>query len=95
MLLLPKSTVFHSSIFSGSRDSYPEPLVVVLCVTKKMSNGKGGGKGAAGQSHTADSGAGKKAAGCSIRPCKQRFGRPAEFLCHPSGLLHQLHSVKG
>ena len=61
MLLLPKSTVFHSSIFSGCRDSYPELLVVVLCVTKKMSNGKGGGKGAAGQSHTADSGAGKKA----------------------------------
>lgn len=40
MLLLPKSTGSRSSIFSGYRDSYPEPLVVVLCVTKKMSTGK-------------------------------------------------------
>ena len=39
-MLLPKSTAFRSSIFSGCRDSYPEPLVVVLCVTKKMSTGK-------------------------------------------------------
>ena len=39
-MLLPKSTAFRSSIFSGCRDSYPEPVVVVLCVTKKMSTGK-------------------------------------------------------
>lgn len=48
MLLLPKSTAFHNSIFSGCRDSYPKPVVVVFGVTKKMSNRKGGGKGAAG-----------------------------------------------
>ena len=41
MLLLPKSTAFHNSIFSGCRDSYPKPVVVVFGVTKKMSNRKG------------------------------------------------------
>ena len=41
MLLLPKSTESLSSVFSGCRDSYPMPVVVVLGVTKKMSAGKG------------------------------------------------------
>lgn len=41
MLLLPKSTESLSSVFSGCRNSYPMPVVVVLGVTKKMSAGKG------------------------------------------------------
>ena len=47
-------------MFSGCRDSYPKPVVVVFDVIKKMSNRKGGGEGAAGQSHTAYTGADKK-----------------------------------
>ena len=77
MLLLPKSTAFHNSIFSGCRDSYPKPVVVVFGVTKKMSNREGGGKGATGQSYTANSRTSPKAAGCSLRPCEQR---PADQL---------------
>lgn len=57
-MLLPKNTAFHSSIFIGCRDSYLKPVVVVFGVTKKMSNRKGGGKGAAGQGNTTDSRAG-------------------------------------
>ena len=41
MLLLPKSTESLSSVFSGCRNSYPMPVVVVLGVTKKMSSRKG------------------------------------------------------
>ena len=42
MLLLPKSTESLSSVFSGCRNSYPMPVVVVLGVTKKVSSQKGG-----------------------------------------------------
>ena len=41
MLLLPKRTASYSSIFSGCRDSYPKPVVVVFGVTKRMSSRKG------------------------------------------------------
>ena len=94
MLLLPKSTESLSSVFSGCRNSYPMPVVVVLGVTKKMSSRKGGGRDAAGQSDSTYLRVSQKAAGCRLCPCQQRFSRPAEFLCHPGSLLHRLHPIQ-
>lgn len=41
MLEVPKGAAVGSPIFSGCRDSYSAPVVVVLGVTKKMSSRKG------------------------------------------------------